>query len=90
MDNEKNEWSEDWQHYDWATVERELAERTPEDKEIPSLPKEMFLEYLRWMGENTPELLELADKMLKVEREGGSIEELEKLKKEWNEFTGND
>ncbi len=90
MENENNEWSVDWLNYDWEEVDREIEEKSPEIAEIQSMPKELFFEYLRWMGEETPELLILADRMLKLDRTGESPEELAELKAIWNRMTGND
>jgi hypothetical protein len=90
MDNGTNDWSVDWQNYDWTEVDKEIEEKSPDATEIQSMPKEQFLEYLAWMGENSPELLALADRMLKLERSGESPEELERLKALWNHITGND
>ena len=48
--------------------------------------RDMFIEYLQWLNETSPELLVIAGMMYRLQKEKAPKEELDRLRKLWNEF----
>ena len=60
MDRDKRE-SIDWKHFDWSKVEGEIDENELSEgsEELESLPRAMFVEYVRHLHDDEPELYHL-------------------------------
>ena len=60
VDRDKRE-SIDWKHFDWSKVEGEIDENELSEgsEELESLPRAMFVEYVRHLHDDEPELYHL-------------------------------
>lgn len=80
----------DWSCYDWDAVNTELQKRkqsTTGNEEHESLPRDMFVEYVRWLHDNKPELFYIMVMMHKADQERAPQEELDKWKKLWDSYS---
>jgi hypothetical protein len=88
MADKMKKWSTDWHTFDWKAVDRELQEKGADSEEITTMTKEMFTEYLEWLKETQPELLEIIGVMYQLKEEGTPENELNELKNLWDDLTG--
>ena len=86
---DKGNISYDWSFYDWAAVGNELEEKgasMAEDDELDSLSRDMFVEYIRYLHDEKPELYHIMLKMYEAKM-NGDTEELEKWKRGWDSYS---
>ncbi len=86
---DKGNISYDWSFYDWAAVGNELEEKgasMAEDDELDSLSRDMFVEYIRYLHDEKPELYHIMLKMYEAKM-NGDTEELEKWKWGWDSYS---
>ena len=87
MADKERKWSVDWQTFNWKEVDKEIEEKQPQSvEELTTLSRDMFIEYLQWLNETSPELLVIAGMMYRLQKEKAPKEELDRLRKLWNEF----
>ena len=85
---DKGDISFDWSEYDWAAVDNELEKKgasMTKGDELDSLPRDMFVEYIRYLHDEKPELYHIMLRMYEADRKG-DIEELEKWKRLWDSY----
>ena len=78
----------DWSDYDWIAVGNEIDEKKvlmTDGEELDSLPRDMFVEYIRYLHDEKPELYHIMLKMYEAKM-NGDIEELEIWKKLWDSY----
>jgi hypothetical protein len=89
MADKEKKWSVDWRTFDWKAVDKEIEEKKPGSAEkVTAITRELFAEYLQWLKETQPELLDIVGAMYMLYMEGAPAEALDKLKKQWDELTG--
>ena len=78
----------DWNCYDWNAVNDELQKKklSTGNEELENLPRDMFVEYVRWLHDNKPELFYIMVKMHQADQEGAPHEELDKWKRLWDSY----
>lgn len=86
MDGEKRT-AIDWQHFDWSKVEREIdgKELSEKNDELENLPRDMFVEFIRHIHDDMPELYQIMLNMLEAKRNGDD-DELDKWKQKWEAY----
>lgn len=78
----------DWSDYDWTAVSNEIDDKKAsmaKCDELKSLPRNMFVEYIRYLHDEKPELYSIMLKMYEAKM-NGDIEELEVWKKLWDSY----
>ena len=61
MADKEKKWSVDWRTFNWKEVDKEIEEKQPKsEEEITTISRDMFIEYLHWLNETSPELLDIA------------------------------
>ena len=79
----------DWNCYDRDAVDNEIKNRkasNAKDTEFESLSRDMFVEYVRWLHDQKPELFYIMSKMYEADG-NGNTEELEKWKRGWDSYS---
>ena len=90
MDREENRWTVDWRKFNWEAVDKELEDRNKSsEEELSSLTRDMFVEYIQWMHDTSPELLDIMVKMYRLQEQGAPKEEVDRWMNMWDELTGN-
>lgn len=90
MDREENRWTVDWRKFNWKAVDKELEDRNKgSEEELSSLTMDMFVEYIQWMHDTSPELLDIMVKMYQLQEQGAPKEEVDRWMNMWDELTGN-
>ena len=57
MADKEKKWSVDWRTFNWKEVDKEIEEKQPKsEEEITTISRDMFIEYLHWLNETSPEL----------------------------------
>ena len=85
---DKGDISYDWSFYDWAAGGNELEKKgasMAEDDELDSLSRDMYVEYIRYLHDEKPELYHIMLKMYEAKM-NGDTEELEIWKKLWDSY----
>lgn len=90
MDREENRWTVDWRKFNWKAVDKELEDRNKSsEEELSTLTRDMFVEYIQWMHDTSPELLDIMVKMYQLQEQGAPKEEVDRWMNMWDELTGN-
>ena len=89
MADKEKKWSVDWRTFNWKEVDKEIEEKQPKsEEEITTISRDMFIEYLHWLNETSPELLDIAFMMTKMQQEGAPEEDLDIFRNLGDRLTG--
>jgi len=90
MADKERKWSVDWRTFNWKVVDKEIEEKKLQNEgDITTITKDIFVEYIHWLNENAPKLLYIVAVLYRLQQEGAPEKEIDKLRKLWNELTGN-